>query len=96
MQLPGPTLVVNEGTAVTITLTNNLPTGAGNTSIVFAGIPVTSATGGTAGLLAQEALPGGSVTYTLNTTGKAGNPCLLQRNPAPTCRSRWGCSVRSS
>ena len=72
MQLPGPTLVVNEGTAVTITLTNNLPTGAGNTSIVFAGIPVTSATGGTAGLLAQEALPGGSVTYTLNTTGKAG------------------------
>src|SRR6266403_1835223 len=72
MQLPGPTLVVNEGTAVTITLTNNLPTGAGNTSIVFAGIPVTSATGGTAGLLAQEALPGGSGTYTLNTTGKAG------------------------
>src|SRR6267378_7492828 len=74
MQLPGPTLVVNEGTAVTITLTNNLPTGAGNTSIVFAGIPVTSAVGGTAGLLAQEATPGpgGSVTYTLNTTGKAG------------------------
>src|SRR6266403_4886611 len=74
MQLPGPTLVVNEGTAVTITLTNNLPTGAGNTSIVFAGIPVTSATGGVAGLLAQEATPGaaGAVTYTLNTTGKAG------------------------
>ncbi len=74
MQLPGPTLVVPEGTAVTITLTNNLPTGAGNTSIVFAGIPVTSATGGVAGLLAQEATPGaaGAVTNTLNTTGKAG------------------------
>jgi FtsP/CotA-like multicopper oxidase with cupredoxin domain len=74
MQLPGPTLIVNEGTAVTITLTNNLPSGAGNTSIVFAGIPVTSATGGVAGLLAQEATPGaaGAVTYTLNTTGKAG------------------------
>jgi FtsP/CotA-like multicopper oxidase with cupredoxin domain len=72
MQLPGPTLVVLEGSAVTVTLTNHLPTGAGNTSIVFAGIPVTSTAGGTAGLLAQEALPGGSVTYTLNTTGKAG------------------------
>jgi len=69
---------------------------AGNTSIVFAGIPVTSATGGTAGLLAQEALPGGSVTYTLNTTGKAGTHAYYSGNPAPTCRSRWGCSVRSS
>src|SRR5882762_8153832 len=37
MQLPGPTLVVNEGTTVTVTLTNNLPQGAGNTSIVFSG-----------------------------------------------------------
>src|SRR6202521_1793016 len=73
MQLPGPTLIVTEGQKVIVTLTNNLPTGAGNTSIVFAGIPVT-ATGGTAGLLAQEATPGaaGTVTYTLNTTGKAG------------------------
>jgi FtsP/CotA-like multicopper oxidase with cupredoxin domain len=71
MQLPGPTLIVAEGTTVTITLTNGLPTGVGNTSIVFPGIPTTS-TGGTAGLLAQEAVPGGSVTYTLNTTGKAG------------------------
>jgi FtsP/CotA-like multicopper oxidase with cupredoxin domain len=74
MQLPGPTLVVAEGATVTVTLTNSLPKGAGNTSIVFAGIPTTASTGaGTAtGMLAQEALPGGSVTYTLNTTGKAG------------------------
>jgi FtsP/CotA-like multicopper oxidase with cupredoxin domain len=71
MQLPGPTLVVNEGATVTVTLTNHLPTGAGNTSIVFAGIP-TSAAGGTQGLLAMEAAPNGTVTYTLNTTGKAG------------------------
>src|SRR5437868_15345211 len=34
----------------TVTLTNNLPTGVGNTSIVFQGATVT-ATGGTAGLL---------------------------------------------
>ncbi len=71
-QLPGPTLIVREGTTVTVTLTNNLPTGVGNTSIVFSGIP-TSTTGGVAGLLAQEAAAGGgTVTYTLNTTGKAG------------------------
>jgi FtsP/CotA-like multicopper oxidase with cupredoxin domain len=81
MQLPGPTLVVTEGATVTVTLTNNLPTGAGNTSIVFAGFTTSttsttpgsvSATGGTAGLLAQEAPPLASVTYTINTTGKAG------------------------
>jgi FtsP/CotA-like multicopper oxidase with cupredoxin domain len=71
MQLPGPTLVVPEGATVTVTLTNHLPKGAGNTSIVFAGIP-TLAAGGAQGLLAMEATPGGSVTYTLNTTGKAG------------------------
>ena len=71
MQVPGPTLIVTEGTTVTVTLANNLPNGAGNTSIIFAGIP-TAASGGAAGLLAQEAAPGGSVTYSLNTTGKAG------------------------
>jgi FtsP/CotA-like multicopper oxidase with cupredoxin domain len=71
MQLPGPTLIVTEGTTVTVTLMNSLPTGAGNTSIVFAGIPTTGG-GGPQGLLAVEAAPGGTVTYTLNTTGKAG------------------------
>src|SRR5258706_6351321 len=39
MQLPGPTPVVPRGTAVTITLTNKLPTGARNTSIVFSRVP---------------------------------------------------------
>jgi FtsP/CotA-like multicopper oxidase with cupredoxin domain len=62
MQVPGPTLVVTEGNTVTVTLTNNLPTSAGNTSILFPGFNVT-ATGGVTGLLTQEAAPGGSVTY---------------------------------
>jgi len=31
----GPTLVVTEGDTVSVTLTNNLPTAAGNTSILF-------------------------------------------------------------
>ena len=65
MQVPGPTLIVTEGASVTVTLTNNLPTAAGNTSILFPGFQVTgSGTGSVPGLLAQEAVPGGSVTYT--------------------------------
>src|SRR5256885_7770969 len=63
MQIPGPTLIVTEGQTVSVTLTNGLPTSAGNTSILFPGFTV-KATGGVAGLLAQEAAPGGSVTYT--------------------------------
>src|SRR6202008_3289711 len=35
MQVPGPTMIVSEGTSVTITLTNNLPVAVGNTSILF-------------------------------------------------------------
>src|SRR4029077_10868801 len=70
MQVPGPTLIVTEGTTVTVQLTNNLPTAAGNTSILFPGFQVTTScgtTGSTAvqGLLTCEAVPGGSVTYTL-------------------------------
>ncbi len=63
MQIPGPTLIVTEGQPVTVTLTNSLPTAAGNTSILFPGFAV-KATGGVAGLLTQEAAPGGTVTYT--------------------------------
>jgi FtsP/CotA-like multicopper oxidase with cupredoxin domain len=63
MQLPGPTLIVNQGDVVTVTLTNNLPAAAGNTSILFPGFRVT-ASGGAPGVLAQEAAHGGSVTYT--------------------------------
>jgi FtsP/CotA-like multicopper oxidase with cupredoxin domain len=69
MQIPGPTLIVTEGQPVTVTLTNNLPSSAGNTSILFPGFQVLSS-GGVAGLLTQEAAPGGSVTYTFT----AGSP----------------------
>ena len=48
MQLPGPTLIVNQGDTVKVTLTNNLPLAAGNTSILFPGFHVT-AVGGRAG-----------------------------------------------
>ncbi len=56
MQVPGPTL--------SVTLTNNLPTSAGNTSILFPGFTVATS-GGVTGLLTQEAAPGGFVTYNL-------------------------------
>jgi len=62
--------VVTEGQTVTVTLTNGLPTSAGNTSILFPGFNVT-ATGGVTGLLTNEAAPGGgTVTYTFT----AGSP----------------------
>jgi FtsP/CotA-like multicopper oxidase with cupredoxin domain len=69
MQVPGPTLVVTEGQTVTINLTNNLPTAAGNTSILFPGFNVsTSCTApvpaGQQGLLTCEAAPNSTVTYT--------------------------------
>ena len=74
MQLPGPTLIVTEGDTVTVTLTNNLPPAAGNTSILFPGFAVTTKVGGVetgvAGLLTREAANGnpadgsGTVTYT--------------------------------
>jgi FtsP/CotA-like multicopper oxidase with cupredoxin domain len=62
MQVPGPTLIVHEGDAVTVNLLNALPAAAGNTSILFPDFAV-AASGGVTGLLTQEALPNGTVTY---------------------------------
>ena len=65
MQVPGPTLIVNENDVVTVNLLNGLPTAAGNTSILFPGFTLTSTCpAGQQGLLTCEALPGGTVTYT--------------------------------
>jgi len=53
-KFPGPTLIVTGGTnGHSAELTNNLPTSAGNTSILFPGFKVTT-TGGVIGLLTQE------------------------------------------
>lgn len=62
MQVPGPTLIVTEGDTVTVNVTNDLPAGVGNTSILFPGFVVT-ATGGVPGTLVQEATPNATVTY---------------------------------
>jgi FtsP/CotA-like multicopper oxidase with cupredoxin domain len=69
MQIPGPTLIVTEGQPVTVTLTNNLPAAAGNTSILFPGIRLQSFTDGMPGLLTQEAAHGATVTYTFTAPG---------------------------
>ena len=68
VQFPGPTLIVTENTAITVTLLNSLPAPAGPTSILFPGATVTSTSGGSAGLLTREAAPGSSVTYNLTYT----------------------------
>jgi FtsP/CotA-like multicopper oxidase with cupredoxin domain len=74
MQVPGPTLIVNEGQTVTVNLLNNLPTAAGNTSILFPGFNVTTSCSagtpvGAQGLLTCEATPGNTVSYTFTASG---------------------------
>src|ERR1700752_1226406 len=68
MQVPGPTLIVTENTQFKVTLTNGLPAAAGNTSILFPGLQLISATGGVTGLLTQEATAASPVVYTLTAT----------------------------
>ncbi len=73
MQFPGPTLIVNEGQVVTVTLANAIPHPLGTrVSIVFPGQEGVVSTGGMPGLLTQEAPFGaGAVTYTF-TASKPG------------------------
>jgi FtsP/CotA-like multicopper oxidase with cupredoxin domain len=68
MQYPGPTLIVNQGETVTVNLRNTLPMPV---SIVFPGQSGVTASGGSPGLLTQEAAApvapdtvSGTVTYT--------------------------------
>lgn len=64
MQYPGPTMIVNEGDTVNVTLANQLPY---TTSIFFPGqmgVTTTVALPGTPGALVAEAAPAQSVRYT--------------------------------
>ena len=68
-QYPGPTLIVSQGSTVTIGLKNTLDVPV---SMVFPGQEGVTAMGGSAGLLTQEAAAGGgTVTYTF-TADRAG------------------------
>lgn len=70
MQYPGPTMIVNQGDTVTINLSNQLPVPV---SVVLPGQQGVAATGGSAGLITQEApamaggVPG-TVSYTFTAT----------------------------
>lgn len=68
MQYPGPTLIVNEGDTVTVSLSNSLGVPV---SMIFPGQGDVTASGGSTGLMTQEASNGGSVTYTF-TASKPG------------------------
>jgi len=78
MQVPGPTMIVTEGQTVTISLTNALPTVVGNTSILFPGFVLTStcpnSTANPQGLLACEAAPGQTVTYSFVASAPGTHP----------------------
>jgi len=64
MQYPGPTLLVNQGDNITVTLTNDLGVANMPVSVVFPGQQGVSASGGSTGLLTQESTgPGDTVTY---------------------------------
>lgn len=90
MQYPGPTLIVNQGDVVNVTLTNNLWK---NTSIVFPGQEGVTAACSVAincadGLLAKEALPLGTVTYTF-TASKPGT-YLYHSGTRPDLQTEMG------
>jgi FtsP/CotA-like multicopper oxidase with cupredoxin domain len=63
-QYSGPTLILNQGSTVTVNLSNELDVPV---SIVFPGHSVT-ASGDSQGLLTMEAAPGGSASYTFTAT----------------------------
>jgi FtsP/CotA-like multicopper oxidase with cupredoxin domain len=66
-QYPGPTLIVDEGDQVTVTLTSELTADGSDvaTSIVFPGQVGVTASGGSEGLLTRESTgPGDPVSYT--------------------------------
>ncbi|WP_455209186.1 multicopper oxidase domain-containing protein [Kaarinaea lacus] len=74
MQYPGPTLIVTQGSTVTINLRSQLTVGADPVpvSIVFPGQQGVSASGGSAGLLTQESTNDTDVvtyTFTANNPG---------------------------
>lgn len=99
MQYPGPTLIVNQGDTVTINLTNNLTDINGaplvNTpvSIVFPGQSGVVATGGTTGLLTNEAAvctaaPCPTVSYTF--TASQPGTYLYESGTRPDLQTEMG------
>lgn len=90
MQYPGPTLILNQGDRITVTLRNLLPPGAGRVSIVFPGFQV-EATGGVEGLLTQEAPPDdGATTVTYSFTAAEPGTYLYRSGTRPDLQVEMG------
>jgi len=86
MQYPGPTLIVNEGDTVEVTLDNTLRLPV---SIVFPGQTGVVASGGTPGLLTNEIAAGaGTVTYTF--TASRPGTYLYQSGTEPDLQIEMG------
>ncbi len=99
MQVPGPTMIVTEGQPVTINLTNNLPTAAGNTSILFPGFNVTTSCSaatpvGQQGLLTCEAVLRADRAPIRSPPRRRARTRITAERRA-TFRSRWGSTARS-
>ena len=75
MQIPGPTLIVNQGATVTVSLFNNLPAAAGNTSILFPGFNVTASVPTSLGARNPAGCPATPVVGTL--TSEATHNCAI-------------------
>ncbi|MGQ9857436.1 MAG: multicopper oxidase domain-containing protein [Thermodesulfobacteriota bacterium] len=89
MQYPGPTLILNQGDTVTVTLKNVLPASAGNVSIVFPGHQVT-ASGGEQGALTREAPPDGSTTVTYTFTASRPGTYVYHSGTRPDLQVEMG------
>jgi len=87
MQYPGPTLIVNQDDRVTVTLTNDL---ADPVSIVFPGQVDVTASGGSAGLVTQEAAPGGTDTVTYTFTVSEPGTYMYQSGTQPEIQLEMG------
>ena len=85
MQHPGPTLILNQGSTITLNLANQLTVPV---SIVFPGQANVIASGGTQGVLTREAPPEGM----FNTPSwlQSQGPILTTVAPIQTFRWRWG------
>ena len=91
VQYPGPTLIVNQGDTVTVTLRNNLPEPV---SIVFPGMENVTASAGVRGRSPRRRRRGGPSRTRSPLPGRGRSPTTA--GPTSTSRWRWGSSGRSS
>ena len=89
MQYPGPTLFINQGDIVTITLTNTLATEP--VSIVFPGQSgVTTSGGDTDGILTRELAPASAISVVYTFTAAQAGTYLYQSGTNPEVQIEMG------